>query len=166
VTTIEATETRPVKVQQDLRTLATFIQIFCKGKKHPGRELVALKGFDTSDLSRKPLHLCPACTKLLHHAIIKRTHCPYDPKPQCKDCTTHCYSKAYRAQIREVMRYSGWRLLLTGRVDYLYHLIRRPHNSHGNAGSTSQKQESPLVPPAGRAPLVQIRLQNAGRAAE
>jgi len=42
----------------------------------------------------------------------------------CKHCPEHCYAPRYRAQIREVMRYSGPRLVLRGRLDYLWHLLR------------------------------------------
>jgi len=79
--------------------------------------------FDMKAIAGQHLCLCPQCTKLLHHAFVKRTACPRDPKPQCKDCPTHCYAKVYREQIREVMRFSGMRLLLRGRIDYLFHLF-------------------------------------------
>ena len=67
--------------------------------------------------------LCPACRKLLAHAFVQRSHCPLDPKPACKKCPTHCYAPKYRAQIREVMKYSGRRLGLRGRLDYLFGLV-------------------------------------------
>src|ERR1035437_2619547 len=107
--------------QKDLQTLALFVRIYCRGKNHPDRLVTRFNHIDSSILSKKPLHLCPSCSKLLHHAIIKRTHCVQNPKPACKDCATQCYSKAYKMQIREVMRYSGWRMLLSGRVDFLLH---------------------------------------------
>ena len=112
----------PALLRRDLRTLALFIRIYCHAK-HPDRSPVALRGFDLVEITGKPLDLCPECTRLLHHAFVKRTHCPRDPKPQCKDCPTHCYSKVYREKIRDVMRFSGWKLLLSGRLDYLVHLI-------------------------------------------
>ena len=71
----------------------------------------------------KPLHLCAACTKLLSHSFVKRRSCPLDPKPACKRCPTHCYAPFYRAQIREVMKVSGRKFVLRGRLDYLLHLL-------------------------------------------
>jgi hypothetical protein len=53
----------------------------------------------------------------------KRRRCPLDPKPSCKNCHIHCYSKEYRAQIREIMAFSGRRLILRGRLDYLWHYL-------------------------------------------
>ena len=112
----------PKLLRRDLKTLALFVRIYCHAK-HATRQDVRLLGFDLREITGKTLELCPDCAKLLHHAFVKRTHCPRDPKPQCKDCPTHCYSKVYRQKIREVMRYSGWRLLFSGRLDYLFHLI-------------------------------------------
>jgi hypothetical protein len=71
-------------------------------------------------LHGRPLRLCRACARLAAHAFMKRLYCPYEPKPSCKKCPTHCYAPAYRAQIREVMRCSGRRLVLTGRPHYLW----------------------------------------------
>jgi hypothetical protein len=45
------------------------------------------------------------------------------PKPACKHCPAHCYHPTYRARIREVMKFSGRKMLLGGRLDYLFHLL-------------------------------------------
>lgn len=119
---VKAKPNTPELLRKDLRTLALFVRIYCTAK-HTGQGPVAYRGFDLKDISGKELQLCPGCSKLLHHALVKRVACPRDPKPQCKHCPTHCYSPVYRKQIREVMRFSGMRLLLRGRLDYLFHLI-------------------------------------------
>jgi hypothetical protein len=130
-------------VKKDLRMLATFVSMYCRGNRHENREPLTLKGIDTSELSDKLLFLCPACSKLLHHGVVKRSHCRQDPKPNCSDCTTPCYDKAYRARIREVMRYSGWRLLLRGRIDFLWHLLSaRRRKMKKPPSPASQIQES------------------------
>ncbi len=118
----KAKPNNPKLLRKDLRTLALFIRIYCQAQ-HEGRSLVDIRGFDLKEITGKSLELCPECTKLLHHAFVKRQHCPYDPKPACKDCPSHCYAKSYRQQIREVMRFSGRKLLLSGRLDYIFHLI-------------------------------------------
>lgn len=122
---VDAKPQSPELLERDLRTLALFVKIYCHAHDgpHAARKLFALKGFDLAAIAGKPFELCPECTRLLAHAFIKRTHCPYDPKPQCKHCPTHCYQKDYRAKIQEVMRFSGKRMVLHGRVDYLYHLF-------------------------------------------
>jgi hypothetical protein len=112
------------KMQRDLKTLALFIRIYCE-KKHAEREksLVRLKTHDIEAIARRPVELCSECTKLLAHAFVKRSRCPMEPKPACKHCPSHCYHPDYRARIREVMKYSGCHMVLTGRLDYLFHLL-------------------------------------------
>ncbi len=113
-----------LEVRKDLKTLALFIRIYCK-KKHPDapKAEVQLKTHDVQDIAGAPMELCPECTKLLAHAFVKRSRCPMDPKPACKHCPNHCYHPDYRARIREVMKFSGKHLVLTGRLDYLFHLL-------------------------------------------
>ena len=82
-----------------------------------------MKTHDVDAIARKPVVLCEECTKLLVHAFTKRTHCPMHPKPACKHCPSHCYHPTYRAKIRQVMKFSGKKMLLGGRLDYLFHLL-------------------------------------------
>lgn len=109
---------------KDLRTLARFISIYCR-HKHQGvsRRVFRLRGFDLEDLKITPPQLCVPCSKLLSHAFVKRLQCPYNPKPACKHCQTNCYQPAYRAEIRKVMRFSGRKLVLSGRLDLLFKLL-------------------------------------------
>ena len=111
-------------LRKDLKTLALFIFIYCR-HKHPkaAKAPAALKTHDVQALARREIPLCEDCSRLLAHAFTKRTHCPMSPKPACKHCPSHCYHPAYRARIREVMKYSGKKLLLSGRLDYLFHLL-------------------------------------------
>ncbi len=112
------------KLEQDLRVLARFIRVYCD-RRHAeaAKAPFALRGFDARSLGRRPPVICQSCRKLLSHALVKRSRCPLDPKPACKHCPVHCYHPAYRQNIREVMRYSGRRLVLGGRLDLLYHLL-------------------------------------------
>lgn len=109
---------------KDLRTLARFIQVYCR-HKHAGhrKRIVRLRGHDVAAIAGSRLSLCHSCEKLLVHAFVKRTHCPMVPKPACKRCPNHCYHPKYRANIREVMKFSGMQLLLSGRLDYFFHLL-------------------------------------------
>ena len=64
---------------------------------------------------------CSECRGLLEHGLEKRRTCPLEPKPTCKNCRIHCYSREYRAKIREIMAFSGRKMILRGRLDYLWH---------------------------------------------
>ncbi len=112
-------------LRRDLKTLACFIRVYCT-HKHADvpKTPAALQTHDVEAIAGGPLRLCDSCRKLLAHAFVKRTRCPLTPKPACKHCPSHCYHPGYRARIREVMRYSGRRLVMTGRLDYLLHLLR------------------------------------------
>jgi hypothetical protein len=116
--------TQDAALLKDLRTLALFISIYCD-RKHPDstKEPAFLKTHDVQAIACRPIVLCDECRKLLAHAFVKRSHCPFDPKPACKHCPSHCYHPTYRAQIRQVMKFSGRHLVLSGRLDLLYHLL-------------------------------------------
>lgn len=114
------------KKRQDIAVLANFIAIYCR-QNHRAESKDA---FTTGDerlrrsLGNKDLALCHECRKLLNHSIAKLVMCPYDPKPACKKCPTHCYAPDYRERIRQVMRFSGSYLIRRGRVDLIWRYLR------------------------------------------
>jgi len=117
-------ETFSHKQSKDLRILISFVRHYCRAKHRltggPRPAPVQLP----AELARyfsNGVPLCPECAGLVEHAMEKRRRCPLDPKPSCKHCHIHCYSKEYRARIREIMAFSGRRMLLRGRLDYLWH---------------------------------------------
>ena len=111
------------KKNKDIRVLADFISIFCR----ENHRTEAKNAFTVKDdrlcrtLGNKKLQLCPDCYKLLNHGIAKLLLCPYDPKPMCKKCPTHCYAPGYREKVREVMKFSGLYLVKHGRLDLMVH---------------------------------------------
>ena len=75
---------------------------------------------------RSPLtvsSLCPQCQALLDYAHQRLEHCKFgEDKPSCTRCPVHCYKPAMREQIRQVMRYSGPRMLLHDPIMAIRHL--------------------------------------------
>jgi hypothetical protein len=111
-------------LSRDLRMLAVFIDIYCRHKhRDRERQRAKLGTHDVEAIAGRELHLCEDCRKLLAHAFVKRSHCPMNPKPMCKHCPQHCYHPTYRAKIQEVMRFSGKRSVVSGRFDFLLHLL-------------------------------------------
>ncbi|MEE9400315.1 MAG: nitrous oxide-stimulated promoter family protein [Dehalococcoidales bacterium] len=114
------------KKSKDIKVLGNFVSIFCRENHHDNNK----GAFPISDarlynsLGNKDLILCPDCQKLLNHGIAKLLLCPYDPKPMCKKCETHCYAPGYRERIREVMKFSGLYSVKHGRLDLLIHYLR------------------------------------------
>jgi hypothetical protein len=111
------------KKARELKVLAGFVGIFCR-ENHEGRERGEFPWRDArlkGALGRQRPVLCDECRRLLDHGIAKLLLCPYDPKPMCKKCPTHCYAPGYRERIREVMRFSGLYLVRHGRLDLILH---------------------------------------------
>jgi hypothetical protein len=92
--------------QKDQHILEEFVHIYCGGQHKTSNG-----------------QLCGDCQDLLSYSLQRLQRCPQDPKPACKHCEIHCYKPVYREQIRDVMRYSGKRLLLQGRLDLLWHYL-------------------------------------------
>ncbi len=105
--------------RKDLKVLTNFVATFCRAK-HEGQSPFLLPP-ELAAISTRPLLLCDECGSLLMYAFEKRRKCPLDPKPSCKHCNIHCYSKEYRAKVREIMAFSGRRMIMRGRLDYLWH---------------------------------------------
>lgn len=68
--------------------------------------------------------LCAECEELLAYAHRRLARCPFqERKTTCAKCPVHCYTPAMRERIREVMRYSGPRMLLSHPLMAIRHLI-------------------------------------------
>ena len=107
------------KQRNDLSLLCHFVGLSCRSRH--GRERQVSLPAELSGLVRKPLLLCPDCAGLLEYAARRLRSCPLDPKPACKKCPVHCYRSDYRERIREVMAWSGKRMILRGRLDLIRH---------------------------------------------
>ncbi|MDI6800354.1 MAG: nitrous oxide-stimulated promoter family protein [Actinomycetota bacterium] len=56
--------------------------------------------------------LCKDCDELLSYAHARLKNCRHkESKPACAKCKTPCYEPKMRGRIREVMRFSGPRML-------------------------------------------------------
>ena len=112
------------KKRKDVKVLAGFVRIYCRAQ-HAG---APRKLFEIKDARLQAelnyLELCGDCARLLEHGAAKLSLCPYEPKPSCRKCPTHCYAPGYREQVKKVMRFSGTYLLKRGRLDILLHYLR------------------------------------------
>lgn len=102
--------------RKDIRVLRKFTEVWCHGQHHSPRRPCSLPG------GMQPVQLCPECAAFLEYAVGKRMKCPLEAeKPSCKHCRIHCYAPQQRALVKRIMAWSGRRLLLRGRLDYLWH---------------------------------------------
>ena len=68
--------------------------------------------------------LCPECAALDEYAQSRSDRYPFmATKTFCANCRVHCYKPEMRAKIREVMRYSGPRMMLHHPVMAVRHVI-------------------------------------------
>ena len=66
--------------------------------------------------------LCDECEELAAYARARTERCPrMAVKTFCSRCPIHCYMPSMREKIREVMRYSGPRLMATHPVMCVRH---------------------------------------------
>ena len=81
------------KREREKEIVSLMIAIYCR-KKHGG------------------MQLCPACAALDIYARQRSDKCPFmETKTFCSNCSVHCYKKDMREKIREVMRFSGPRMI-------------------------------------------------------
>jgi hypothetical protein len=100
----------PKRLAREERTIATMIELYCRDHHDAG--------------SRDDDGLCSDCAELLAYARVRLDKCRYGTeKPTCANCPTHCYRPAMRERVREVMRYSGPRMLKRHPVLAVAHLV-------------------------------------------
>ncbi len=108
------------KALKDMSVLGRFVALYCRDK-HADRPKARFTYKGVDDKVWRGIELCDECSKMLTHGTAKRLICPKEPKPYCKDCDIHCYGPGYRERVREVMRYSGRKMIMRGRIDMIYH---------------------------------------------
>lgn len=94
------------KREREKKTVALMIRLYCK-KKHGTKET-----------------LCPECEALLQYATLRSDKCPFmETKTFCSNCRVHCYKPEMREKIREVMRFSGPRMIFYHPIMALRHVV-------------------------------------------
>ncbi len=72
----------------------------------------------------KKKELCPQCQKLRDYAFHRSDVCPFmKEKTFCSNCKVHCYAPEKKERIREVMRFSGPRMLFHHPILALRHVL-------------------------------------------
>ena len=95
------------KIEYEKRIVDRMIRIYCRKKNHQSSGL------------------CREFDALRSYAFDRLTNCPFkENKAACKDCQTHCYQKNKRNDIRDVMKFSGPRMILYYPFDFLKHFLK------------------------------------------
>lgn len=97
------------KRKQERETVREIVKIYCHGHHHKraaGEEL------------------CADCQKIADYADERIAKCPrMDIKTFCNVCPIHCYAPKERAEIQQIMKYGGPRMLLHHPLMTLRHML-------------------------------------------
>lgn len=70
--------------------------------------------------------LCQECQELLDYAYKRIDKCPFiETKTFCSRCKIKCYDKKMQEKIKQVMKYSGKRMLFYDPILAIKHLLDR-----------------------------------------
>ena len=84
-------------------------------------EMIALYCHKTHGTKGK---ICDDCAALNAYAEMRADKCPFmETKTFCSNCKVHCYKADMRERIRQVMRFSGPRMLFHHPVMAIRHVI-------------------------------------------
>lgn len=84
------------KRERERAVVTQMIGVYCRGNHGTARG-----------------ELCEECSALADYASARIGRCPFmATKTFCSQCKVHCYAPAQRQAIKDVMRYSGPRMLL------------------------------------------------------
>lgn len=86
--------TENIRINRESKTIEKMIEVYC------------------NDHHLSDHGLCTECKKLLEYSKMRLYNCRYgENKTVCGKCPTHCYKKEMRDKIKDVMRYSGPRMI-------------------------------------------------------
>jgi hypothetical protein len=67
---------------------------------------------------------CADCRELLDYANRRLERCPFHgDKTTCANCKIHCYRPDMKVRIRDIMRYSGPRMICHHPILAMFHFI-------------------------------------------
>ena len=93
------------KREREKETVSLMISIYCR-KKHGSKVL------------------CSDCATLDDYARQRSDKCPFtETKTFCSNCKVHCYKPDMREKIREVLRFSGPRMIFHHPFMAIRHVI-------------------------------------------
>ena len=94
------------KIENEMIIMGYMIQLYCRRKHH------------------SLTTLCRECEELKKYAIERLTRCPFqEDKSACKNCLVHCYQKDKRTEIRNVMKFSGKRIVFYSPILFYKHYL-------------------------------------------
>ena len=107
------------KREREKEVVSLMIKIYCSKKHH----------------TRGPL--CDDCKQLDEYARFRSDKCPFmETKTFCSNCKVHCYNPQMREKIREVMGFSGPRMILYHPFMAIRHVLETKREKKKLEGKT------------------------------
>lgn len=95
------------RIEREKRVIKLMVELYCH-KKH----------------QHKSKGLCEECRELLDYAHKRLSFCKFgDEKTTCQKCPIHCYKKDMKQKVKEVMRFSGPRVLIYSPIEFFRHMF-------------------------------------------
>ena len=116
------------RLARELKTITAMVKLYCREHHHS----------PTADI-------CEECREFLSYAEKRLAHCPFDEsKPTCGKCAIHCYKKDMQAKAKQIMRYSGPKMIWQHPILAFYHLLDSRKNAPDiqSCHSAKKKQQS------------------------
>lgn len=93
------------RITREKKTIRAMIRLYCR-YNHGGDQF------------------CQECEALVNYAEQRLEYCRFgEQKSTCGNCKVHCYRPKERAQIRDVMRFSGPRMILHHPLMAIQHIF-------------------------------------------
>jgi hypothetical protein len=95
------------RIEREKKTIDKMVHIYCKAHHNTRKN-----------------ELCHECGEFLEYALMRLDKCPFqEEKSTCGKCLVHCYQHNMREKAKEIMRYSGPRMLLHSPRLALHHVF-------------------------------------------
>lgn len=92
------------RLEREDKTVKAMIEIYCKEKHNSN------------------ITFCSECKQIYDYASYRIMRCPHkDKKPSCAKCEIHCFSNLMKEKIKQVMKFSGPRMLIYHPLLSLFH---------------------------------------------
>jgi hypothetical protein len=81
------------RIEREIKTVGIMINMFCRHRHRSDK-------------------LCGSCQELLDYARQRTLKCPLgEDKLVCAKCQIHCYNPEMRVKVKEVMKFSGPKMI-------------------------------------------------------
>ncbi|MDE6188974.1 MAG: nitrous oxide-stimulated promoter family protein [Clostridia bacterium] len=100
---------------KEKKLIPVMIKKYCRGNHKSQRK--------EQGVARR--EVCLECKELTEFALFRLDKCPFKVnKKFCSFCKIHCYKPDMRAKIKEVMKYSGQRMLVGHPIFAISHVVQ------------------------------------------